>query len=188
MSDNEKTPNPQATPHAPQKNSFGAKVWQFIKQHYIATIMFVILVVVSSWFTLKLHSTESAFKTEKTELVTHYEHRLDSLQVRIVEFTSRVFSWSVRSEMMRHNEENLNQLVTVFVQESNVSLLQVVSYEKNVILISSDKKHQGEDFVPPADIDLKNQTTVTDSTTITVYTPISGLNNEIGLLIAKMPK
>jgi hypothetical protein len=63
-----------------------------------------------------------------------------------------------------------------------------VSYEKNVILISSDKKHQGEDFVPPADIDLKNQTTVTDSTTITVYTPISGLNNEIGLLIAKMPK
>jgi len=171
-----------------KKTAFREKIWKIIKNHPVSSILLIALIVVFAWFSIKLNSTKKQFEIEKSELVRNYELQIDSLQLKNIEFTSRVFSWSVRSEMMRNNEENLNQLVTVFIKESNANLLHIVSYEKNSIIISSDKKHEGESFVAASNIDFKKQVTLGDSIETTVYTPIYGLNNEIGLLIVKTKK
>jgi hypothetical protein len=184
----ERIQNRQKENEDSKQTTFRDKIWKIIKKHSTSSILSIALIIVIAWFSIKLNSAKKQFEAEKNELVIKYELQINSLQLKNIEFTSRVFSWSVRSEMMRNNEENLNQLVSVFIKESNANLLQIVSYEKNRIIISSDKKYEGESFVAPSNIDFKKQVTRADSIEMIVYTPIFGLNNEIGLLIVKTRK
>ena len=88
--------------------------------------------------------------------------------------------------MIRKNEENLNQLVSFFVKESGAQLVQIVNLESNQIIVSSDKKKEGELFVGPKGEDLHNQIVLSNGKETTVLSPIIGLNTQIGVLIVTL--
>ena len=171
-----------------QKTTFMQKSWNVIKKHPLSFVLFIALVVCVVWATYRINSDKKQYEKDKIELTTKYEIQIDSLELKSIEFSSTVFSWSVRSELLRENVENLNQLLTVYVKESNANLVQLVNLEDKIITISSDKQYEGNSFVIPANTDLTKQRTVVSDSKMTVYTPVMGYTGSIGLLIVEILK
>ncbi|MFN3641191.1 MAG: hypothetical protein ACK4UK_09745, partial [Flavobacterium sp.] len=109
--------------NTPSEASGKDRFINFIMRHKLSVFLFLCLVVVFSWLTIKMSSQEKQFQRDKSELTTMYKYRIDSLNVEHLKFATEVFSWSVRSELLRDNTENLNQLLTVFVQQSGADLV-----------------------------------------------------------------
>jgi len=144
------------------------------------------LIVVAIWFLIKVSVDAKRFENEKTQLITLYETQMDSLQVKHIEFASTVFSWSVRSELMRNNVENLNQLLTVFVKESGADLVQLVNPENKLILLSSDKKFEGTTYDQNLDFEIENTVVLEQDGKVIIVTPVMGFNSTIGILIVEL--
>ncbi|MCJ7758368.1 MAG: hypothetical protein MUP24_09475, partial [Gillisia sp.] len=94
--------------------------------------------------------------------------------------------WSVRSELLRNNTENLNQLVNAFVKESGADLVQLIDPETNKIILSSDKKFEGSEYAQKIDYGLKEPHTLKEDAGIKIITPVMGLNTALGILIVQL--
>lgn len=171
-----------------KQKSFLQKVWEIIKKNPVSVVLLLTLIVLIIWGAFKINNDKKQFENDKTGLITKYELKIDSLELKSIKFSSKVFSWSVRSELLRKNVENLNQLFTVYVKESNANLVQLVNLEDNALIISTDKQYEGNKFVMPANIDLTQQNTVASDSKIIIYTPVMGFTNTIGLLIVEVSK
>jgi len=156
-----------------------------IKTHKLSVFLFLCLVVVFSWLTIKNSSQERQFQREKSELITMYTYRVDSLKVEHLKFATEVFSWSVRSELLRDNTENLNQLLTIFVQQSGADLVQIVHPTNNLVLLSSDKKFEGSESTASGLANLTQTRITNQEHTIQIVTPVMGFNDTIGVLLVE---
>ena len=85
------------TSHSKTKNTFKEKIVGFFKNNKVATVLTVLLLVVFIWFSIKIRINDKTFNNEKIQLITQYESKIDSLQIKHLEFATEVFSWSVRS-------------------------------------------------------------------------------------------
>ncbi len=171
-----------------KKQTVMQKIWNVIKKNPLSSVLLIALIACIIWANFRINSDKKQFEKDKIELTTKYELQIDSLELKNIEFSSKVFSWSVRSELLRKNVENLNQLFTVFVKESNANLIQLVNLDDNTITISTDKQYEGKSFVVPANVDLNEQRTVVSDSKTIIYTPVMGYTNKIGLLIVEISK
>jgi hypothetical protein len=171
---------------AESKPTFKDKLIAFLKNNKAASVLSIALIVVFIWFSVKIRINEKNFNNEKTQLITQYESTIDSLQIAQLAFATKVFSWSVRSELLRNNTENLNQLLTVFVQESGAELVQLIKPEDKMVLLSSDKKFEGNPYAGNLDFELKESTVLKEESNVKIITPVMGFNNKIGILIVEL--
>ena len=160
------------TSQSKTKNTFKEKIVGFFKNNKVATVLTVLLLVVFIWFSIKIRINEKNFNNEKTQLITQYESKIDSLQIKHLEFATEVFSWSVRSELLRENTENLNQLLTVFVQQSGADLVQLVNPKDNIVLLSSDKKFEGTTLETTAFSNLTNTKVYAKEILVKIVSPV----------------
>lgn len=168
------------------KSTFKNKLITFFKNNKAAFVLTIVLLVVFIWFSYKIRINEKKFNDEKTELITQYESKIDSLQITQLEFATKVFSWSVRSELIRKNTENLNQLLTIFVKESGADLVQLINPEDNMVLLSSDKKFEGNPYTGNLDFELKESTVIKEKNNVKIITPVMGFNDKIGILVVEL--
>ena len=173
------------------------KFLDFLKRNIVAVLLALILIIVLIWYTVKISNIEKQYEAEKTELVTKsenersalitkHESEKDSLQINNLESESRIFSWVVRSELMRNNTENLNQLVNEFVRESGADLVQLINPETNMITLSSDKKFEGMEYPQKIDYALTEPQTLMDEGGTKIITPVMGLNSALGILVVQI--
>jgi len=174
------------TSQSKTKNTFKDKIVAFFKNNKAATVLTVLLLVVFIWFSIKIRINEKNFNNEKTQLITQYESKIDSLQIKHLEFATEVFSWSVRSELLRNNTENLNQLLSVFVRQSGADLVQLVNPKDNIVLLSSDKKFEGTSLETTAFSNLTSTTVYTEANSVKIVSPVMGFNDKIGVLIVEL--
>lgn len=189
MSIEEKSKNfDRNIPSIGQKSVSGSNgnVSNFLKKNIAAVVLAILLILVFIWFSAKINNNRKHAENERMNLITQYEAERDSLQIRSLEFVSSVFSWSIRSEMLRNNMENLNQLVTVFVQESDASLVQIVDPETRMVILSSDKKFEGTEYEKEVNFEINQPVVIRDDQKITIITPIMGFSNRIGILIVEV--
>jgi hypothetical protein len=159
---------------------------QFLKKNKAATFLFVLLLIVIIWFFVKLRMNENKFTFEKDRIINKYENTIDSLKIKHLEFTTEVFSWSVRSELFRNNTENLNQLLTVFVRKSGADLVQIINPEDNIVLLSSDKKYEGIKYSGLLDFEMNSPLIIEEVGGVKIITPVMGFNTMIGILIVEV--
>ena len=175
------------------------KLLDFVKKNIVAVLLAIILIIVLIWYSIKIGTIEKQYEEERTELVTKSENEKsalitkhatekDSMQIKNLESESRIFSWSVRSELMRNNTENLNQLVNAFVRESGADLVQLIDPKTNKISLSSDKKFEGLDYPQKMDYSQTEPHILKEEGGIKIITPVMGLNNAIGILIVQINK
>lgn len=169
-----------------QNDSFKNKMIAFLKNNKVVTILSVLLLIVFTWFSVKINSNEKKFLNEKSLLIAQYEREIDSLQIEQLVFSTEVFSWSVRSELIRNNDENLNQLLTVFVQESGANRIQLIHPKDKIVLMSSDKKFEGSTYTGELDLSVTKTTVVKTNEGVQVITPVMGFNNKIGVLLVEL--
>lgn len=167
------------------KSSFGEKFWKLIRKHPLVVILLLVILFLAIWFFFKTNSQKKAFHAEKSAIISNYENQIDSLKLSRIELATKTFSWAVRSDMMRNNIENINELFNQFIRTSDAKLLQLIDTKTNTVVLSTDKKFQGQRFTLPSFISLEIESTVSDSVSTKVYTPIMGINEMLGLLIAE---
>ena len=167
------------------RSKFSDKLVTFLKNNKVASVLAVLLLVVFIWFSVKMRISERNFNNEKTQLITQYESKIDSLQIHHLEFATMVFSWSVRSELLRNNSENLNQLLTVFVKESGADLVLLINPEDKMVLLSSDKKYEGNQYTDNLDFELNKPSVLKEGGEVKIITPVMGFTNQIGVLIVE---
>jgi len=148
-----------------------------------ALLGIIALILLYSFIRISL--TEKRFEKEKTTLITQYETAQDSLQLRHIEFASKVFSWSVRSEFFRENIENLNQLVITFVRESGANLVQLIDPDTRMVILSSDKRFENEVYENTLDWTATDVVSLKEGDFTRVVTPIMGLNRKIAILVVE---
>lgn len=166
----------------------GNKLVAFLKNHKAATVLVVLLVVVFIWLSVIIRVNESNFNNEKTQLIAQYESKIDSLKIKHLEFATEVFSWSVRSELLRNNTENLSQLLTIFIKESGADLVQLINPEDKMVLLSSDKKFEGNPYSGNLDFESDNLIVLKEGGAVKIITSVMGFNNKIGVLIVELKK
>lgn len=162
------------------------KLKSYFKKNLVPLLLAFVLLVVLIWSSIRISVDAKRYENEKTQLITLYETQMDSLQVKHLEFASTVFSWSVRSELLRNNVENLSQLLTTFVKESGADLVQLVNPENKIILLSSDKKFEGNTYNQNLDFEIENTVVFKQDGVIRIVTPVMGFNSTIGILIIEL--
>ena len=163
-------------------------VTTFLKKNIAVTVLAIILIVAVVWFGIKLRVNENNFNEEKAQLINQYEMEIDSMQVMHLKFATEVFSWSVRSELLRNNAENLNQLLTAFVVESGADLVQILDSKDKMVILSSDKKYEGVSYDGLIDIELTDTEIIEEEGIVKIITPVMGFNSLIGILVVTMKK
>ncbi|MEA3450592.1 MAG: hypothetical protein U9Q83_01670 [Bacteroidota bacterium] len=189
MNTEEKNNSSETNNSEPIKNQskFKGKLVAFLKNNKAATVLTILLLIVFVWFSIKIRINDNKFNNEKTQLITQYESKIDSLNVDHIKFATEVFSWSVRSELLRENSENLNQLLTTFVKQSGANIVQLINPKENIVLLSSDKKFEGSLASESSDYSELSETIVLkkDNTT-KIISPVMGYNEKIGVLIVEL--
>jgi len=165
---------------------FKTKLLTFLKKNIVGVILFLAIIIVYIWFSVKISNTTKRYENERKQLITKFEITRDSLRIKNLEFASMVFSWSVRSELLRNNVENLNSILTIFVKESGADLIQIVNPENNVVLLSSDKKFEGNQYNQKLDFEFDKPAVVKEQGLVRLITPVMGYNSKIGLLVIKI--
>lgn len=165
-----------------------SKFATFVKNNKAASFLGILLVVVFVWLMVKIYINDRNYNNEKAQLISQYENQIDSMQVSHLRFATEVFSWSVRSELLRENTENLNQLLTVFVKGSGANLIQLVNPADNIVLLSTDKKFEGIPYAMGLNIETNETNVVNADNTVSIVTPVMGFNNKIGVLIVELKK
>jgi hypothetical protein len=161
---------------------------RIIKSPVFLGLLLLIIVVLFAYLFTKTYFEKNSLEKEKIELVSQFKKQSDSIQLKNLEFSSMVFSWSVRNGILRNNMDNLDLEFNLFARYSGADLVQLITEENNIILISSDKKFQGGKFQIPLNIDLNKTTVVRDTSKTVIYTPIMGLNKRIGILRTELGK
>lgn len=177
MDENKKEIVPEATPSANNKKENKILAFLLDKKYYVGLALLVL--VVMAWSTFRIKSLQSNFNNEKETIIHSYELKLDSLNIDRMQLTATTLSWAIRGELLRNNKEQINQYFNEFVKTPGIIKLQLINSEDGLIEISTDKKDEGIKTNKYANIN--NQVVESDSVQSTIITPITGLNNKIGI-------
>ncbi|MGB4839082.1 MAG: hypothetical protein WBP08_08820 [Saprospiraceae bacterium] len=163
-------------------------VMLFVKNNKLFTILFISLIAYIVWTKLELNSQNKKYEKQTSEIINTYELKIDSLSISKMELTARVFSWAVRSEMVRDNIESVNQLFLTFIKEKGISKLQLINPDTGLIMVASDKKDEGQLSPDSRIIEANELITIPDSLSFKIITPIMGLNKKMGILVLDLKK
>jgi hypothetical protein len=142
----------------------------------------LILICTIAFYQIRLSTVESEFIVEKNnyeqQTAISYQIKMDSVNLDNAYRLSKVFSWSVRAELLRGNQEQVNILFGQFIKTPGIAKVSLIDPETNKIILATDRKMEGEIF-PDISI-LKNSETIIIDNRLSIA--ISGLNDVIGYL------
>lgn len=164
----------------PEKKPSACK--RFVKKRPVTTtaligFLAVLLVYFGKEIQMKLQK-RATVKTANVQLLENNEAMLKVL--------SKSVDWSIRSELMRGNMEQVGLLMTELVKNSHFQYIHLVGQNGNVML-STNKKLEGQ----PVEVkDVKSAMTA-DSTVfvnegdsvITVVSPVMGFDKRLGTVV-----
>ena len=155
---------------------------RFIRKHPLLTaIICGLLVVVAVYFAKEMEGNmkrNAVIKAASTELQENNQTMLKLLCKPLV--------WSIRSEMLRGNMEQVNLLISDLVKEKNFLYIHLIDSQGKVLL-STNKKMEGQ---PVANAQIEQALTA-DSTValneegnvITVISPVMGYDKQLATLV-----
>lgn len=162
------------------------KLWLFIKENIGYVILFILLLVSIIWALLKININDNRYKKQITELKTIQINQIDSIKSASYEQMAEVFSWAVRSELIRQNYDQISQFFKSMVQDSksrsNIHKLYLVDPSNHQVIISTDQKDEGTTL---SDIQIQTNEMITrkENNYVRIISPIMGLNKQLGILV-----
>ncbi len=160
----------------------------FVLRHKMFFTLLLIIAVILAYHMIRINSLESEFAAKTVTLKKEYTLKIDSMKIANLQQTIRVFSWAVRSELNRNNLEEVNQFFLNFVKEKGIRMIDLVNPENGTIILSTDKKNEGEIMNDRQIMDVTDLKVFADSTQLKVVVPIMGLNVKNGVLIVEVIK
>jgi hypothetical protein len=164
-----------------KKKESKIKVW--IKKHKSVCFLIVVLIVVLLAAFIKIKVMERNFAKEKLRLHSCYEYQLDSIKTSQLVTISEVFSWAVRSELLRNNKEQINQFFLMLIKKPGFQKIQLIDPVSAKVILSTDKKEEGRTFKDAHRFIIPEAISFKKDSLLQIVTPITGLNDQMGILI-----
>ena len=163
------------------------KISTYIKTHKMVIFLVLVLIVFGAWAFIRMNVMNSKFEKQQTKLIENYEHRIDSINGVNLQTTSKVFAWAIRSELIRQNQDQVNQYFLTYIHEPKVLKISYIDNVSSKILISTDKKEEGTQY---GGTEIAKDSTFIQlkDSTFNVITPVMGLNQRLGTLVIDYKK
>ena len=136
-------------------------------------------------------SKKSADKSHATELLQtkqKYAQKADAYismnAKQQLTLMMKTFVWAVRSAMIRDNLDEVNQYFSGLIKEEKMKEI-VLAGQKGEILVSTNKKHEGQPFANYYPVEMLQVSDVffkEDSSGYQIATPVLSLNTKLGTL------
>lgn len=165
-----------------------SRILGFIFKHKMFFTLLLIIAVILVYHMIRINSLESEFAAKTVTLKKEYTLKIDSMKIANLQQTIKVFSWAVRSELNRSNLEEVNQFFLNFVKEKGILMISLVNPENGIIILSTNKKNEGNVMTDKQIMDVTDLKVFADSTELKVVVPIMGLNIKNGVLIVEVIK
>lgn len=144
----------------------------YILRHKLVFFLLLTLIIVTAWAAIKVFTLKRNFNNEKEQISSSY-----------MEETAKVFSWAIRSEMVRDNRDQVNQFFTNLIKEPGFKKIQLVSISNSKVIISTDKKDEGTVVSDTAILNADIVKHWTEKGDMRIIAPVMGLNSRIGVLV-----
>ena len=164
------------------------KLVAFVLRHKVVFTLLLIIAVLLVYHMIRINSIESEFAAKTVTLKKEYTLKIDSMKIANLQQTIRVFSWAVRSELNRSNLEEVNQFFLTFVREKYIRMIDLINPENGEIILSTDKKNEGQIISDKQIMGVTDLTVLADSMQLKVVVPIMGLNIKNGVLVVEVIK
>ena len=159
------------------------KLMKFILNHKMYFLLLIIILVLIVYHMIIVNSLKNEYSQKTEALKEEYTLQIDSMRIANLQQTITVFSWAIRSELSRGNLEEVNQFFLNFVKEKDVQMISLIDPDNSKIILSTDKKNEGQIATDKQILDVNNLTIISDSSQIQAVIPIMGLNSKIGILV-----
>ncbi len=138
------------------------------------------------WKSVQLSNIRKQSATEMQLLKDEVAKQIRQSEELHLKSIAKPLVWAVRSEMLKNNISQVNLYANELVKEKNFQKI-VVTNDKGVVIISTNKKEEGKEFISTGKVDyLKTDTTsvanINDSLLI-MSSPVMGFNNRLGTII-----
>lgn len=165
-----------------QKNKFV----ELISNNKLVTALIFIIVILLAYFLIRISVMENDYENKITTMEKTHKIQIDSLKISGLNQTVKVFSWAVRSEMMRNNLEEVNNLFLAFVQEKGIRMIDLIDPESSKIILSTDKKNQGTQVTNSAFLNVTEQSVIKSEEKTYIVSPVMGINKMTGILVVSV--
>jgi hypothetical protein len=168
----------------PATNGQPAKpsVFSLLLRHWrLVGVLLLVLAVLATYLWKNIAVSRAKAQVSRQAAVVIASHNESYLRM-----VAMPLAWTVRSEMLRGNNDQINQYLAQFVREPNIQELLVARADGRIVA-ATDKKREGavvSDLFPP---EVRQVETITVTKrpdgTILVAAPVMGLNEKLGVLI-----
>ncbi len=168
------------TTEATKKKSFG----QFVKKYPVfLTALLGLLAVTAVYFWKDMQGRNEKAAVEKMATAQIEQNLHDMLRLM-----SKPLIWSIRSEMLRGNIEQVNIFTTDLVKEKNFQYIHLIDPNGNII-VSTDKKLEGQSGIGMFDNAILQTDSVmvfnSDNNMLTLAAPVMGYDKRLATVILK---
>lgn len=158
-----------------------SKFKKFILRHKFDVSLIILILIIVGWALIKMAVIKNDFSKEKEQIITNYELKIDSLNSDRLVLTAKTFSWAIRGELLRENNDQIDQFFKDFIKNPDIIKLQLIDPTTSEVILSTDKKDEGTTQAGLNMID--SQTVRKEASSLYIVTPISGLNKKIGIFV-----
>lgn len=163
-----------------KKENFFSK---FIKKHILVLILILIIIGVFLYSMIRVSTLESRHEKQTSELITEYNAKIDSVNLSGMKHTIEVFTWAIRSELIRQNTEEVKHFFTDFINKPHVVKIQLIDPESFEISLSTNEKDIGEVIDNTELYKVDKLTLIENTDHKKLISPIMRLNRVIGILV-----
>lgn len=148
-------------------------------------ILIGVLLLGNLWFGIGNMMSNKRYAKEKKQLIAAYELKLSENIEEQLQLVTKTFVWSIRSEMIRDNYDQVGLYFNQLVKEDDRVTEIIAVDRKGKMVVSTNKRYEGKAFKS-----IHNETALKgDEVSITqegqiftIIAPIMALNSRIGTL------
>lgn len=156
-----------------------------LKHKFVFALLFVIIVMII-YHLILINSMVNKYDEKIKTLEREHVLQIDSIRIANLQQTIKVFSWAVRSEMNRNNLEEINNFFLTLIKEKGIRIINLVDPESARIILSTDKKNQGEQISDSQILNISSLKLLQREDKLFIVTPIMGLDRKSGILIVEI--
>ncbi|RZK80314.1 MAG: hypothetical protein EOO85_01145 [Pedobacter sp.] len=153
----------------------------------LITILVAIILIVAMWIwkSISTNNLEEQATVNQNKLKQQTKTIIAQTHADHLKLLAKPFVWSIRTEMMKGNNDQINIYMNEMVREKNFQRIMVLN-NKYAIVSSTNKKDEGKSFdtvdsmskLSGDDTKVENK----GDSILTLISPIMGFNNRLGTL------
>ena len=155
----------------------------FWKKHFLKLFLVVLIIASLAWGWISKSQLQKAHDKEIAELNENQEARILELTELKNKDIAQTLALAIRSELIDENKDQVNQYFLQILKQPAVEKLMLVDHTSGKVIISTNKKDEGNAFDNEKLLKVKEITTIKKDDKWHTSAPIMGLNSQLAVIV-----